>query len=176
MLRAHFVDNADPVASYAEGSHQILANGNAFVGYGIRAALKEFGPDGTVRWGAQFGYINGSTPGNSYRAFKQEWHGIPRTAPSLVVAPATANDGLKSCANGSNLRGYVSWNGATHVRAYIIYTGTDSQNLRPTAEVAKKGFETEFVVPSGVKFVRVAAIVEGQSRSDACATSDIIAV
>nr|POE49756.1 hypothetical protein CFP56_74594 [Quercus suber] len=154
-LVTRIVDKNDRVISYAEGSYQMLDNDNIFLGYGIRPILKEFGGNGDIRWTAQFGDLN---TGSSYRAFKQAWHATPTTALSLVVQSAASNDALNSCAAGSSFRGFVSWNGATDVGKYRLSTGSKRTNLQVAATVARKGFETEFVVPQDANFIQVAAL------------------
>jgi hypothetical protein len=159
-LVTNFYDHEYPVSSAAEGSFFPLPNGNTLMGYGDEPYIKEYGPTGDVRWSAQFA---GYDLGQSYRAYKQEWHATPSTRPSLVVANAAANDDLRQCAGkSSSLRGYVSWNGATDVEKYRVYAGSDAISLKLLGSVDKKGFETKFSLPSGIKFVQVAAIQAGK--------------
>nr|POE90095.1 hypothetical protein CFP56_20562 [Quercus suber] len=173
-LVLRLADDADPVYSYAEGSHQQLDNGNQFLSYGIRPVLKEFGPDGAIRWTAQFGYRNNNNTGSSYRAFKHDWHATPAAAISLVVQAAAADDALNDCAAGSSWRGFVSWNGATDVTGYVVYGGADSANLQPLTTIASSSFETEFVVPQEAQFVQVTALQDGQDGE--VGASSVIAV
>ena len=114
--------------------------------------MREFGtsdPSGTdLRWSARFG------PDNlvqSYRAYKQEWHGRPTTVPSLVV---DFGHSVNECSIG-----YVSWNGATDVTAWAIFQGQSADRLTETRRVDYHGFETEFAVSRDC--VQVAAIVDG---------------
>ena len=164
-IYTHLVDANEPVYAYAEGSYTTVENGNYFVGYGDRPVLKEFGPDSNtgadVRWSAQFGYVNNNNTASSYRAFKQSWHATPSTKLSLVVGDAGADDALKHCAADSSKRGYVSWNGATGVTDYAVYAGSKKDDLQEEGKVARRGFETEFVVPQSAKYVQVAAIEGG---------------
>ncbi|KIV81672.1 hypothetical protein PV11_03841 [Exophiala sideris] len=140
-----------------------LPNGNKFLGYGSNAVIAEYGPftnstngtEGQVRWSATFG--SGDLV-SSYRAYKQVWHATPATKPSLVVLQASSNDTLTHCAGSSTWRGYVSWNGATDVTKYIVYTGSTNTTLTATGQASKTGFETEFVVPQGAAFVQVGAV------------------
>lgn len=111
--------------------------------------MREFGPDNSsgadLRWSARFG------PDNlvqSYRAYKQEWHAKPTTIPSLVV---------EADSNGCSI-GYVSWNGATDVAAWIIFEGLAEDELKQTGRVGYKGFETKF--PVSERCVQVAAVVD----------------
>jgi hypothetical protein len=146
----------NPVTSSAEGSHQLLSNRNHFVGYGDEPYIKEFAADGTLVWSAQFA---GKNLGQSYRTYKQEWHATPYTLPLLVVR-TVSNDTLSSLSS-SSLRGYVSWNGATDVTGYRVYTNR-KDGLSLLGEFDKQGFETVFVVPEGTQSVQVAALQAGQ--------------
>ncbi len=77
---------SDPIYADSQGSHLFLSNGNSFGGYGQIPLMREFGPNdpagNDLRWSARFGP---NELVESYRAYKQEWHAIPTTAPSLVV-------------------------------------------------------------------------------------------
>lgn len=156
----NLIDPQSLVYSYAEGSNQLLPNGNSLVGYGIYSVVKEFGPErgnGSVYWSAQFGYVNDKNGGQSYRAFKNEWNATPHTPIDLVVETLSAQDALGECAGDSLLRGYVSWNGATDVATYTLFAGASHDRLAYVGAFDRKGFETAFVIPSGSKYVRVEA-------------------
>ena len=168
-------DQVNPVAAYAEGSFAQLDNDNYFAGYGIRPYIKEFGPgnkpDGEVRWSAQFAQ---SDLGQSYRAYKQEWHATPATSPSLVVLRTpSSGDELSSCAGPDTRRGYVSWNGATDVTSYVVCAGSSEGTLKEIGRFAKKGFETKFSIPSNAKTVQVGAI---EREGNVVRSSDIVKV
>lgn len=148
---------SDPIYSVSQGSHTFLPNGNAFGGYGQIPVMREFGPNdpsgGDLRWSARFGP---DEIVQSYRAYKQEWHGYPTTIPSLVAE----FDG-----NGCGT-GYVSWNGATDVSAWVVFEGRNEKHLQRTGRIQNKGFETKFAVSGSC--VQVAAVVHGRfTRSNA---------
>jgi hypothetical protein len=149
----------NPVATFAEGSYDILPNGNHFIGYGFQPHMKEFGPQSAsgadVRWSAQFGFKNAA---QSYRAYKSDWHATPSSPPNLVVQTIQPDDELSSCANGSNLLGFVTWNGATDIVDYVVRRGRDQNNLEQIGRVQKQGFETKFVIPAGTEVVQVGAV------------------
>ena len=121
------------------------------MGYGEIAVLKEYGPKSPsgadVRWTARFG---ADSLVQSYRGFKSEWHATPTTRPSLVVEKRASGCG----------KGYVSWNGATDVEAWVVYEGASVERLEEVGKVRFRGFETEFGVVE--EFVQVAAVVEGK--------------
>lgn len=159
-LVTNFYDHQYPVSSAAEGSFFPLPNGNTLMGYGDEPYIKEYGPKGDVRWSAQFAGYN---LGQSYRVYKQNWQATPSTQPSLVLVSTASKDDLTQCAGKSSpLRGYVSWNGATDVEKYRVYAGGNANSLKLLGDVDKKGFETKFSLPSGIKVVQVAAIQAGK--------------
>ncbi|KAJ5708029.1 hypothetical protein N7488_007830 [Penicillium malachiteum] len=75
-----------PVASLAMGSHDILSNGNHFLGYGIQPVMKEFGPHNPqgddVLWSARYNFESGAA---SYRTNKTPWRATPSSKPDLTV-------------------------------------------------------------------------------------------
>lgn len=173
-LFSKLMDASNKINSYAQGSYEPLSDGNAFVGFGARPFMMEFGKNNSEPlWSAQFGYNNNNNTAVSYRAFKNEWHATPSDPVDLVVLKATSQDGLNRCANGSEYRGYVSWHGATDVTAYSVHTGTDETCLDQVFNVPRMGFETEFVVPSGAKYVQVFAL---RGRQSAGGNSSVVAV
>ncbi|CAL5867109.1 uncharacterized protein PFLUO_LOCUS1321 [Penicillium psychrofluorescens] len=157
-----FWDYENPVSSAAEGAFFPLANGNTLMGYGDQPYIKEYGPSGKLLWSAQFADYN---LGQSYRAYKQEWHATPSTQPSLVVTSISVEDDLHECAGpSSKLRGYVSWNGATDVTLYEVYAGADIKSLQSLGKIERKGFETKFSLPVGSHVVQVAAVKDGEAK------------
>ncbi|KAH8689494.1 ASST-domain-containing protein [Talaromyces proteolyticus] len=156
-LLASLHDASDPLNAWAEGSTMQLSNGNWFMGYGSSAIMKEYGPDAAtgqdVRWSAQFDSIGG---GDSYRAFKQVWHGLPTIPPSFVVAQGEVPAGLSGCTNATNATlGYVSWNGATDVSSYSLYGGASEDDMQFLGAIRKMGFETVFPITQDVSYVMV---------------------
>lgn len=144
-------DPNESIYSDSQGATTFLSNGDIFMGYGEITVLKEFGPSdpsgADVRWTARFGFDNLV---QSYRGFKTEWQGFPITSPDLVVE----EDG-----NGCRA-GYVSWNGATNVREWVVYEGLAEDRLSQVSRIGYEGFETQFTV--GQPCVQVAAIVNGE--------------
>jgi hypothetical protein len=129
-----------PRSAFAMGNLQQLPDGGAFVGWGTDGSFSEIGPDGTPRVDARF------APGTAtYRAFRHQWHGRPRTLPSVVVA---------ADANGSPTA-YVSWNGATDVAGWRLRTGASPTTLKAVTVARRTGFETAIPVPTPAKFVAV---------------------
>lgn len=158
-LLTDFWDAENPVAAVSQGSFMSLSNGNTLLGYGEQPVAKEFGPRGDVRWSGQFAALGTAS---SYRTYKQEWHATPYTSLGLFVGNITSPDSLSNQTGTSSLRGWVSWNGATGIEKYQVYTGNNPSNLHSLGKIEKKGFETVFSLPSGTRYVQVGAIKSGR--------------
>ena len=86
---------------------------------------------------------------HSYRAYRFEWTGAPRTPPDIAAE--------RSESGGLTL--YASWNGATEVANWQALSGASETALEPSGEpVPRAGFETELLVASDAAFVAVAAL------------------
>ncbi|KAF1353336.1 ASST-domain-containing protein, partial [Delphinella strobiligena] len=139
------------ILSASQGSVQPLPNNNVFMGYGNNAAFTEYTHDGTVLWDVQFGII-GNASVQSYRAYKQDWTGNPRTNPSIAGS-----------GNGTdNSTIYMSWNGATEISTWAVLAANTSDALVNTTalwkNVTKAGFETDVTVGSAHRYIRAAAL------------------
>ncbi|KAJ5658855.1 uncharacterized protein N7484_002504 [Penicillium longicatenatum] len=153
QLLKNLSDPLHPVVSLAMGSHDVLSNGNHFLGYGIQPVMKEFGPHNPqgrdVRWSARYNHDDG---GASYRTYKSLWKATPSSQPLLHVKRLNhthyQTDGLNGIECGSSkIRGYVSWNGATQVKYYILYVGNSTRSMKAVGIFPKVGFETKFAIP-----------------------------
>ncbi len=126
------------------GNTQRLNNGNTFVGWGGVPLATEIKPNGVKVFELDL------TPYYNYRAFRFPWHGYPTTQPTLVIQTTTLTTTLT-----------YSWNGATDIKSYRVYGGTQPH---PTAQVTtqtKSGFETSTVLPNtwnGCRYFRVMPI------------------
>ncbi len=115
----------------AEGSMQLLANGNVLVGWGTDHFFSEYSRGGTLLLDAQ-------TLGSSYRdLLGSVWAATPRYPPSAVIQTTGATKTL-----------YVSWNGATTVASWQVLGGSDPAHLTAVAKAPKAGFETAIPLPS----------------------------
>jgi len=133
----------DKISSSSQGNAQVLGNGNVLVGWGSEPVASEFAEDGTLLHDWRL-----PKEKQSYRAFRFEWSGKPSAGPSLVVD-----------SESSNSMAYVSWNGATEVRAWRLKTGTTSDSLEPDIDtIEKTGFETEIPVDTSSGFLAVEAL------------------
>ena len=126
----------------AAGNVQVLANGDAFVGWGRALAVSEFSKGGELIFDARLPAQN-----KSYRAFRFSWMGYPTDRP--VVAAERASEGEISV--------YASWNGATDVATWEVLTGPRPEGLEPLGSVAKDGFETATLVHTPEAYVAVRA-------------------
>lgn len=146
-------DSNDAIYSGTQGSASLLANGNFLVAYGENPVLKEYGPGGTtcnrVFWTARFG---SNDVVQSYRGYKAQWHGFPATRPSLAVEEDDSGCRL----------GYVSWNGATDVKEWVVYEGWTMNRLSRVGRIGYKGFGTRFSF--GRPCAQVAALFRGRSQ------------
>ncbi|MGH2865394.1 MAG: arylsulfotransferase family protein [Solirubrobacteraceae bacterium] len=114
------------VLAGSQGSVQLLANGNVFVGWGEVPRVSEFLRSGELVFDAELGEKY-----ESYRAFRMPWTGRPAEAPALA---------LSGGARGPTA--YASWNGATQVRSWQLLAGTEQTNMSPVASTVATGFES----------------------------------
>ncbi|KAF2711583.1 hypothetical protein K504DRAFT_500243 [Pleomassaria siparia CBS 279.74] len=151
--------NTLQISSSSQGNMQILPNGNTLVGYGYNAAFTEFASNGVALCETHFGATSRFHTGDvqSYRVMKFNWTGIPNTDPDIALVDGSL---------------YVSWNGATEVRKWVLETGNKrvSRNDEEikwlvASKTKKNGFETEIKIPnSGREFVRIVG-VDGSGKS-----------
>ncbi|KAH9896228.1 Arylsulfotransferase-domain-containing protein [Xylariomycetidae sp. FL2044] len=145
-----YQDPNDPVSTPSGGSCQPLSNDNVFVCHASQPVMKEYTHDGELLWSFRFGpagYATGSGIG-SYRGFVSEWHGYPETAPKAAACKTA----------GGDLQVFMSWNGATEVTAWNVYSGNGTRTLSPAVRnVARRGFETNTTIPEA-RYVQVEAL------------------
>jgi Arylsulfotransferase (ASST) len=141
LVRAY--SHSPPLSADFEGSVQLLADGNAFVGWGQQPYFSEYNAAGRQIFDADF-----TVPSSSYRAYRFQWSGQPLTPPALGLA---ANPG-----GGADL--YASWNGATDVSAWRVLGGAAPDALAPVGGAAKRGFETDVQIHSALPYFAVQAL------------------
>lgn len=113
------------------GNVEQLPGGNVLVNWGAQSRMAEYSQDGSPIWSADLGLLS-----RSYRAFKSDWIGQPLQLPALYAAYD---------ATSLSTRVYMSWNGATEVSSWRVYTS--SSEIGPfslVGETPKNGFETVF--------------------------------
>ncbi|KAL1968482.1 hypothetical protein VTN77DRAFT_1692 [Rasamsonia byssochlamydoides] len=136
--------------SRLRGNAQILPNGNMFVGWSDQGYHSEFTDDGTCVMEARFSSDRFST----YRSYKFDFHGRPRTPPDLKAfvygSPSS---------NTTTTVFYVSWNGATDVASWNFYArATAGGPPVLIGNAPKTGFETMFVSDGYMNWVSVEAL------------------
>ncbi|KAJ4372479.1 hypothetical protein N0V83_004253 [Neocucurbitaria cava] len=130
-LVREFANGAKTFAQF-EGCLQAIDPSNAttnfLLGFGSQQYFAELDHDGNILLDVQFGKTNTV---NSYRAFKQQWQGKPLTKPD-VHWDKTGN------------KSYFSWNGATDVETWEVYTAntSDSKAWKNVTSTRRTGFET----------------------------------
>ncbi|MGO9178698.1 MAG: arylsulfotransferase family protein [Candidatus Limnocylindrales bacterium] len=129
----------------SQGNMQVLANGNAFVGWGAAPYCSEFAPDGRLVFDATF-------PGavQSYRDCRFEWVAEPLDDPAIALAATEAGTTV-----------YASWNGATEIAGWEVLAGADAGHLQHVSSAARSGFETAMQVTTAQPLVAVRALDEG---------------
>jgi hypothetical protein len=115
------------ILSGSQGSMQLLANGNVFVGWGEIPRVSEFDYAGRMLFDAVLGEKY-----QSYRAFRLPWTGLPAEAPAIAVG-----------AHGSDRTVYASWNGATDLHSWQLLAGAQADAMRAVSSTRSRGFESE---------------------------------
>ncbi|KAJ4288161.1 hypothetical protein N0V90_012178 [Kalmusia sp. IMI 367209] len=132
------------------GSLQTIDPGNNetnyLVGYGSEPFFAEFDKDGNLLLDVQFGSTNVVT---NYRAYKLPWQGKPLTKPDIHW-------------NKNDNKAYLSWNGATDIEQWIVYTAnaTNGSTWLRAASASRTGFETTFDLENITlnKYIRAKAV------------------
>jgi Arylsulfotransferase (ASST) len=128
---------------WAMGNVQQLDDGGVFIGWGTDGSFSEFGPDGLLRFDARF--ADGSV---DYRAFRLPWTGRPTGRPAIA---ANRNaDGTMTV--------YASWNGATEVASWQVWTGPSPGALAAGTSSPRSGFETAITMPAASGYASVVAL------------------
>ena len=73
-----------PALAGSQGSIQMLADGNVFVGWGQLPYFSEYTAAGKLLY---LGSLH--APDESYRTYKDPWVGLPLTKPSIALAKAS---------------------------------------------------------------------------------------
>jgi hypothetical protein len=144
------------ILSTSQGNFQLLSNGNYFIGWGSQPSLTEFRSNGAIAFDARF-----LTANQSYRAYRQPWHGAPTDLPALAMVRRWSGHHIA----------YMSWNGSTDVAAWQLLAGTDSLNLSVVEIAPRRGFETSIATTApGPQFAARAL----DSAGGVLATSEVL--
>lgn len=137
---AHVADQLDPpehrLSNYMANA-EAYDSGHVMVGWGWEPYFTQYTPDGEVALDVDHG------PYLSYRSYlSEDWVGAPATAPAVAV-----EDGQV----------FVSWNGATEVAQWRLFSGADEENAEFRDVVDRDGFETALSAPTD-PFIAVQAL------------------
>ncbi|NFE79393.1 hypothetical protein FC820_03130 [Clostridium sporogenes] len=158
--RTYYHDPALYVPS--QGNVQKLYNGNQFIGWGQEPYLSEFKNAGNTKKDPSLNFLYDMQFPNqnlSYRAFKNEWVGLPLYPPRIAV---------DLVCEGAIV--YVSWNGSTETVAWQVLAGSSRCNLSVVVNcMPRTGFETKIHVKSYGPYFQVNALdscgeIIGKSR------------
>jgi hypothetical protein len=154
QLEREFI-HPEGLLATSQGSFQVLAGGDGFVGWGSVPRYSEFSPSGELVLDASF-----AAAADSYRSLRHPWTGQPAEPPVVVIDQS-----------GATAMAYVSWNGATEVARWDLLdasgtldppgpvgSASPSPTGGPPASAARTGFETGIAVPSGVAAFIVRAV------------------
>lgn len=133
-----------PLLGASQGNMQVLASGNAVVGYGGVAAVSEYAPNGSLLFDAHL-----PLDMSSYRAYRYPWHGEPLTPPTIVA-------NLNNTSEETIV--HMSWNGATDVASWRVLAGGSPTSLTPQATVPSNGFESEAILTKRYAYVQAQAL------------------
>lgn len=140
----------------SEGSAQQLAAGNVFVGFGSTPFFSEFSASGKLVFDARL-----PTDDGSYRVFRFPWSATPRTRPDVVVRRTSP----------TRVSVYASWNGATTVARWRVFTAAGRASRTAARESLDRGFETRIDLRSAANTFAVAAV---SSTGQVLATSRVV--
>ncbi len=132
----------DNPAAFATGGAQPLSNGGMFVGWGTVPRITEYNGAGDIVFDATLppgGFFN-------YRSSKTGWTGNPTDRPAIASEP-----------EGPGATVYASWNGATKIRTWKVFTGADENSLTEAVESNWTGLETAIAIPAAGAKVKVVA-------------------
>ncbi|KAI3393622.1 hypothetical protein diail_3886 [Diaporthe ilicicola] len=111
---------------------------NVFIGWGRCPSFTEHTASGETVMDVQFSPWHSDAVPNAldnYRAYKMDWVATPWWGPALAVRGTP----------GGNLSAYVSWNGATEVREWVVRGGSGGGE-EELARSPRTGFETRLAL------------------------------
>ena len=114
------------------------------IGWGTAPYVSVVSPSGVVRYDATL-----PSGDSSYRVVLHPWTGAPTTCPSVAVVRAVAGAGATVS---------MSWDGATGVARWQVWSGRSPAGLRRVAVAASHGFETTARLAEADKLVQVVAL------------------
>ncbi|KAI6843065.1 hypothetical protein KC332_g1438 [Hortaea werneckii] len=159
-------ENPSHVRSGTQGSVQTLASqdpatdARVLLGYGLNPVLTEFASNGTVLCDIRFGAASAWETGDvqSYRAYKSHWVGKPRDSPRAAIKAGKV---------------YVSWNGATEVRSWLVQAADtvdgDEKAWRDILQPASRtDFETAIALPKDYRKIKCLRAIALDEKGEVC--------
>jgi len=133
-----------PLLAGSQGSIQLLANGDEFIGWGAAPYFSEFSSSGTLLFDAHM-------PGSyeSYRAYRFAWTGEPSAPPDVAVTDTHG---------GRSAIVYVSWDGDTRTAAWRVLGGSSRRHLHAIGGSRRAGFETTIPLKRRPTYLAVQAL------------------
>ncbi|GKV67434.1 MULTISPECIES: arylsulfotransferase family protein [unclassified Sporosarcina] len=158
--RTYFHD--PPVHASHQGNMQKLPNANQLIGWGQGPYVSEFKYAGNTKENLALNMIyDMQFPGDnfSYRAFKNEWVGLPLERPDIGVGVCGGRTAII----------YMSWNGATEAAGWKVLAGWNPYAMAVVACKERDGFETAVELTGACPYFQVHAVdaagaVIGKSR------------
>ncbi len=130
--RVRQFDHSPALMSGYEGSVEPLSNGDTFIGWGAQPYFSEYDARGRQIFDARFVATD-----PTYTAWRSSWHASPITSPAVTVH----RSGRRSTV-------YVSWNGATDVKYWLLLGASSSKPLKAVVTARARGFETAISAPA----------------------------
>ncbi|TIA19652.1 hypothetical protein D6C80_02830 [Aureobasidium pullulans] len=165
------------IESFRKGSMQVLPSSNVLLGFGNQPAFTEYAPNGTILSNVLMGPVMAGydrETADNYRSLKVNWTGTPHWSPKIAAGPTLVNaTDLMDAADGNvrdwvearNDTVYMSWNGATEMKGWMVFAAAHPLELDIMASlfatVNKTGFETGVLVGRGensTRFLRAVAL------------------
>lgn len=171
---------------------QVLPSSNVLLGFGNQPAFTEYAPNGTVLYNVHMGPVMAAydrETADNYRNSKVNWTGTPHWSPKIAAGPTLVNaTDLMDAADGSvrdwvearNDTVYMSWNGATEMKGWMVFAAAHPLELDSMASlfatVNKTSFETGVLVGRGensTRFLRAVALDKDEKMMKATPVLDM---
>ncbi|ASK64354.1 hypothetical protein CFK37_09630 [Virgibacillus phasianinus] len=144
-----------------QGNMQQLPNENQFIGWGVKPFLSEFKYAGNTKNNPSLNLIyDMQMPNHTYRAFKNEWVGLPLHPPDIAVETIRKDKSIV----------FASWNGSTETAAWQVLAGSTPYTMSVAVSTTPRtGFETAIPIYAAGPYFLVHALdsrgrVIGRSR------------
>ena len=135
------------------GGAQSQPNGNILISWGTTGQVTEHTPSGQLALRLRLEHW-------TYRAVRAPWTGLPTGRPKVAARR-----------NGEAVDVWASWNGATHVRRWLVLAGESRSTVSPVGRAARfADLETRIRVRTAARYVAVRALdARGQTLAESAA-------